>query len=76
MQHVDGDERPAGPGRRHYLCQPVADDRAERVRGADKQRPAAADLVQVDIGELEERRRARDMQGGALSVRPDGEDRG
>ena len=32
--------------------------------------------VQVDVGELEERRRARDVQGGALPVPPDRQDGG
>jgi len=55
--------------------EPVAHDVAERVRRPDKQCPAAVDPVQVDVGELKERRRARDVQGGTFPVCPDRQDR-
>jgi hypothetical protein len=40
VQHVDGDERAAVPGRRDDAGQ-VLHDGTERVRGADEQGPAA-----------------------------------
>ncbi|MGH3202890.1 MAG: hypothetical protein ACRDOA_03650 [Streptosporangiaceae bacterium] len=75
MQHVDGDERAALPGGLHDLREPVFDDGAQGVGGADEQGPAAADPVQVDVGQLEERCRAWDVQGGTLPVGPDRQDR-
>ena len=64
-----GPPRPPAPARRRRC-------RRARPGAADQQRPAAAYPVQVDVGELEQRRRAGHVQRGALAVRPDRQDGG
>ena len=76
VQHVDGDEHAVAPGRPGDVRQVLAGQPGERVRGADEQGPAVLDGVQVDVGAGEQPRRARDVEGGPLAVRPDGQDGG
>jgi hypothetical protein len=76
VQHVDGDQHAVCPGRPGDVRQLLAGHPGERVWGADEQGPAGADGREVDVSAGEQPGRARDVEGGPLAVRPDGQDRG
>ena len=75
MQHVDGDQSADRLRLGHDRREVVVGQASQGVGAAEHDGVAAAEPRQVEVGELQQPRRARHVPGWPLSVGPDRQDR-